>query len=86
MGMSAEPVEVLSLKSYDDESKIRILVELGYQSDGKYVLKGGERVRDRVTGEDVTIDHMAILPGSILVISDNPLSIADYLEDYAETL
>ena len=84
--MAPEGVEVVSLGRLDSDSKIRLLRELGYDSDGTYVLKGGQRVRDRVTGEEIALDHMAILPGSVLVVSDNPLSIADYLEDYDETL
>lgn len=84
--MPNEPLEILSLRTIDNESKILLLRELGYDSDGKFVLKGSERVRDRVTGEEVTLDKMAILPGSVLVISDNPLSIADYLEEYSDTL
>lgn len=80
------PLEIVSLKEMDDESKIALLRELGYDSDGTYVLRGGQRVRDKVTGEDVVLSRMAILPGSALVISDNPVSIADYLEDYDETL
>jgi hypothetical protein len=79
-------LEVVSLSKLDTESKILLLHEIGYESDGIYVLKGGQRIRDKVTGEEVTLNRMAILPGSVLVISDNPLSIADYLEDYDETL
>lgn len=86
--MESSPVEVVSLRNLDKESKVLLLRELGegYDSDGEFVLKNGHRVRDEFTGEDVTLDQMAILPGSVKVISDNPLSIADYLEDYDETL
>lgn len=77
-------LEVIDLSRIDDESKIGLLRQLGYDSDGEHVLKDGERVVDTVTGEDVLLRHMAILPGSVRVISDNPLSIADYLEDVDE--
>ena len=84
--MPEDPVEVISLTEYSPSAKILLLRELGYDSDGRFVTRGGERVRDKVTGEEITLDHMAILPGSALVVSDNPLSIADCLEDYAESL
>ncbi len=84
--MPVEPPEVVSLSGIDTESKVSLLRHLGYDSDGVYVLRGGERVKDHVTGEEITISHMAILPGSVLVVSDNPLSIADYLEDYSEAV
>jgi hypothetical protein len=84
--MTDGAVEIVNLSKWDNESKVRLLRELGYDSDGTYVLKAGQRVRDKVTGEEVTLRRMAILPGSVMVISDNPVSIADYLEDYDETL
>lgn len=39
---------------------------------------------DPVVGEPVTIDNMAILPGSTVVIVDNPLSVAAYLDEHGE--
>jgi len=77
-------LEVIDLSKIDTESKISLLRELGFDSDGEFVLKDGERVLDKVTGEEVSLEHMAILPGSVIVISDNPLSIADYLEGHDE--
>jgi len=57
---------------------------LGYDSDGKYVLKEGQRVVDKYVDEKVTLDNMLVLPGSTVVITDNPLSIAAYFEEYGD--
>ena len=57
---------------------------MGYDSDGKYVLKEGQRVVDKYVDEKVTLDNMLVLPGSTVVITDNPLSIAAYFEEYGD--
>ena len=57
---------------------------LGYDSDGKYVLKDGRPVVDEAVDEKVTLDNMLILPGSTVVIVDDPLSIASYFEEHGD--
>jgi len=79
-------MEVISLKKVSKESKITLLKELGYDSDGIYVLKDGRQDIDEYVNEPVKLDNMIIVPGSALVLDDNPLSIATYFEKYGELL
>ncbi|MFH1682417.1 MAG: hypothetical protein ABIA37_01340 [Candidatus Woesearchaeota archaeon] len=74
--------ENISLKNLPKEVKVEVLRELGYDSDGQFVLKDGETFLDRYTEEPVKINNMLILQGSTIIINDDPLSISSYLEDY----
>ena len=75
-------LEQFSLKSLSFEDKILLLKELGFDSDGLYVLKGGEKVLDKYSVVPVKVDNMLIFPASTLVLDDNELSIAMYLQEY----
>lgn len=71
----------------DQETKISVLKELGYDSDGEFVLtEAGEKVVDKYINESVRIDNMIILPGSTIILDNNPLSIASYLEEFGDDL
>jgi len=75
--------QIISLRDIPKESKILLLKELGFSSDGTYVLyTSGQKVYDKYIDEPVKISNMAILPGSTVILDDNPLSIAAYLEEY----
>jgi hypothetical protein len=79
--------EILSIKDMPFDFKVLLIQELGYQSDGTYVLeKTGDRLLDIYTKEPVQISNMAILPGSTIILDDNPLSIASYLEEYGDVV
>jgi len=79
--------EILSIKDMPLDCKSLLLQELGYSSDGTFVLdKTGERVLDKYTDEPVRIDNMAILPGSTIIIDNNPLSISSFLEEYGDVI
>jgi hypothetical protein len=63
--------------------KLQLLKGLGFASDGIHVLDGEGKIHyDKYINEPVKIANMAILPGSTIIIDDNPLSIAAYLEEY----
>jgi hypothetical protein len=79
-------MEFVSLKQVSRDSKIALLRALEYDSDGVYVMKEGETVRDRYTDENVTVDNMLILPGSTIIIDENPLSIASYFEEFPDVI
>ncbi|MFH1585981.1 MAG: hypothetical protein ABIB79_04395 [archaeon] len=80
-------MEFVSLKNISPESKILLLKELGYGSDGEFVLdSGGEKVNDRYLEVPVKIDNMVILPGSEVILDDNELSISRYLEEFGDVL
>ena len=76
-------MEFVSLKDASKEVKIKILEELGYKSDGRYVLDSdGIRIKDKYVDVEVTLSNMLIFPGSAIILDDNPLSVASYLEEY----
>ena len=77
--------EILSIKDMPYDCKILLLQELGFKSDGTFVLdKTGQVVLDRYTKEPVLLSNMAILPGSTIILDDNPVSIVAYLEEYGD--
>ena len=77
-------VEMVPLKAVDKGSKIELLRAIGYDSDGRYVTRDGKPVIDDCIGEKVTLDNMLILPGSTVIVSDNPLSVASYFEEHGD--
>ena len=78
-------MELISLKNISPDTKIRLLKELGYGSDGQFVLESdGKRVIDKYADIPVRIDNMVILPGSTTIIDDNELSISSYLEEHGD--
>lgn len=80
-------MEFISLRNVSINSKLALLKELGYKSDGALVLEAdGKKHLDRYTGDPVKVSNMAILPGSTIVIDDNPVSIASYLEEYGDVI
>lgn len=77
--------EKISLKTFTKEDKILLLKELGFDSDGEYVLdKKGERVMDKYVDIPVKIENMVILGGSTIILDDNEYSLMRYVEEYGE--
>ena len=80
-------MEVISIKNMPKEAKVQLLKRLGYDSDGEYVLDSERnKVRDKYIGIEVLLSNMLILPGSTIVLDNNPVSIAGYLEEYGNGL
>ena len=80
-------MELVSLKKVSTESKILLLKELGYDSDGEFVLDtNGNKVLDRYLDISIKIDSMVIFPGSEIILDDNELSISKYLEEFGDVL
>lgn len=80
-------MELFSLKQMPKAARIGLLRELGFDSDGIFVLDGaGEKVFDRYIEEQVRVDNMLILPGSAIILDNNPLSVASYLEEFGDVL
>ena len=78
-------MKLLSLKNIAHDSKVALLEELGYGTDGIFVLDSdGNKLLDSYIEKPVKLDNMAILPGSCIIIDDNPLSIAYYIDDYGD--
>jgi hypothetical protein len=79
--------ELVSLRDVPKDLKITLLKELGFNSDGIFVLdEKGEKCLDKYTHEPIKIDNMAILPGSTIILDNNPLSISSFLEEYGDVI
>jgi hypothetical protein len=78
-------MELISLKQVSKESKILLLKKLGYDSDGEFVLDvQGNKIIDRYIEVPVSLDNMVIFPGSEVILDDNELSIAKYIEEFGD--
>ena len=80
-------METISLKEISANSKIALLRELGFDSDGEYVLDlQGNKVIDRYVDIPVKVENMVILPGSTIILDDNILSLSCYMEEFPDVL
>ena len=80
-------METISLKEISINSKIALLRELGFNSDGEYVLDSeGNKVIDRYVNIPVKVENMVILPGSTVILDDNILSLSCYMEEFPDVL
>ena len=78
-------MELVSLKEISLNSRIALLRELGYDSDGKFVLDNiGNKVLDRYLDIPVEIDNMAIFPGSVIILDNNELSVSRFIEEFGD--
>jgi len=78
-------MELISLKKVSKESKISLLKELGYDSDGEFILDfKGDKLKDRYLEISIKMDNMVILPGSAIILDDNELSLSKYLEEFGD--
>lgn len=80
-------MKLISLKEISLNSKILLLKELGFNSDGEYVLdSNGNKIKDKYIEIPIKIDNMVILPGSTIILDDNELSIMRYMEEFGDDL
>lgn len=80
-------METIFLKEISANSKIALLKELGFDSDGEYVLDlHGNKVIDRYVDIPVKVENMVILPGSTIILDDNILSLSCYMEEFPDVL
>jgi len=78
-------LQIVSVKDMPSELKLLLLKELGLGVDGNgYITKSGNQVLDPYIEQPVNVENMAIFPGSTIVLDDNPLSLASYIEEYGE--
>ncbi|MBU2616937.1 MAG: hypothetical protein KKB79_03085 [Nanoarchaeota archaeon] len=78
-------MELISLKEISVKSKIALLKELGFNSDGEYVLDiDGNKVLDKYIEIPVKVNNMAIFPGSTIILDNNELSLSLYLEEFGD--
>jgi hypothetical protein len=80
-------MELVSLRGISVDSKVKLLKELGYDSDGRFVLTiEGNKVLDKYLEVPVEVENMVIMPGSVVVLDNNELSISKYLEEFGDVL
>ena len=80
-------MELLSLKDLPREIITGVLKELGYGSDGTFVMgKNGQKLIDPYIEEPVKVDNILLLPGSEVILDNNPISVAGYFEDHGDIL
>ncbi len=80
-------METVLLKNVDLNSKIALLKELGYDSDGEFVLNlDGTKFLDRYLDIPIKVENMVILPGSVIILDDNILSLSHYMEEFPDVL
>ena len=79
--------KLISIKDMPKEFRIMLIKELGYDSDGTFVLdKQGNKYLDRYMDEPVRIDNMAIFPGSSIILDNNSLSVSSFLEEFGDVI
>ena len=78
-------METISIKEMPKESRLFLIKELGYGSDGEFILEeSGEYLIDRYFDIPVSIENMMILPGSTIILDNNELSLSAYLEEFGD--
>ncbi len=78
-------MELISLNGVSLQSKLLLLQELGYSSDGAFVLDSfGKKVYDRYVEIPVRVENMIIFPGSTIILDDNELSVSSYIEEFGD--
>jgi hypothetical protein len=78
------PVEIISIKTMPLEARAELARQLGYEVDGHKILKNGSPALDPYTEEPVTLDNMAVVPGSAILLKDNAVSFAAYFEEHGD--
>jgi regulator of RNase E activity RraA len=80
-------LELISLKEAPREFKVALLKGLGYGVDkeGFVVDSQAKRVIDQYSDKQVRVENMAIFPGSTIIMDDNLLSIASYIQEHEES-
>ncbi len=80
-------LELIAIKNAPKEFKVALLKELGYEvdKDAIHVIQDGKPVVDKYVHKEVRVGNVAIMPGSTIVLDDNPVSIASYFEEYGDT-
>ncbi|MDG7009157.1 MAG: hypothetical protein JRN06_13190 [Nitrososphaerota archaeon] len=66
-------------------AKTLLLKLLGLDANNEgYVTREGKVVIDEYIEQPVRVENMALFSGSTIVLDDNPLSIASYIEEHGE--
>jgi hypothetical protein len=79
-------MEVAEWDEIPEEVRLALLEELGYGVEDGVILEEGEPKEDPYVDKELTLENLAVLPGNSppVLIDNNPVSIACYIEDYGE--
>ncbi len=77
---------IVELVELDTNDREKALEKLGFSIDGEGYVKDGSNnyVVCKYTAQKVHLSTAAILPGSLLIINANPLSMAQYFLEHPE--
>lgn len=79
--------QLQSLHEVPMEVKVELVRELGYETDGEFVLNpDGTKYHDPYVDCPVRLANMAILQGSAIIIDDNPVSLDAYMDAHPDSL
>lgn len=85
MAVMVMNMELVSLKEVSLNTKLALLKELGYDSDGDDIFdSNGGKVVDRYIDVPVRVNNMVIFPGSTIILDDNEFSISSYIEEFGD--
>jgi hypothetical protein len=81
-------METVVLADMDRAQRIALLHVLNIKTDGTWLFDTTTNVQivDRYTKKPVAFNHMMILPGSTIVLDDNPMSLILYSEEFGYDL
>lgn len=76
-------MESIELSALSKAERVALVFTLGYRTDGTRILhEDGSVLHDKYTGSPVTLQNMAVLPGSTIILENNELSLAHYIQEY----
>jgi len=79
--MAVDDIQTFEGVTPNDKEILLRLME--YETDGKRVLrKDGSVYKDPFTGREVSLNNMAVFPGSWIVIDYSPASLNGYIAKY----
>ena len=81
-------MQVVNLREAPPEFRLELVRELGYSvaEDGVHLIKDRKQASDPYTNVPLRIDNLAVLPGSVVLLDNDPVGIALYLEEHGEVL
>lgn len=84
-----DTMELATWDDIPDEVQLSLLDQLGYSVEDDRILdENGEPATDPYTGDELRFSNLAILPGNSppVLLDNNPVSLACYMEDYGADL
>jgi hypothetical protein len=79
-------MEVAEWDEVPEAIRLALIEELGYHIEDGIVYEEGEPKSDPYIEKNLEVDNLAVLPGNSppVLLDNNPVSIACYVEEYGE--